>query len=111
MVLSKALNFKNQSGELPRFVSYSTCSVYEEENEKIIRDVIKKDWFKANGWKIVNLSQIIEEVIPKKYRQGIHSINHKDEGINCVRVCPDCGPKGYLNGFFLTLFERVEDAN
>lgn len=29
----------------------------------------------------------------------------KDQG-SSLRICASCGPKNYLNGFFLAIFER-----
>ena len=98
-ILSKALS------DFPsaRFVVYSTCSIYKEENENVVRDVLKKQT--KSGviyWKTVDLSKV-DVGMDKSYGKGLHF----NEELGCLRICASCGPKNYLNGFFLTIFERV----
>lgn len=80
---------------------YSTCSIYEEENENVVRDILKKH---GKSWKTLDLAEI-DIGISKKYLKGFH-FNEGKKG-NSLRICSTCGPKNYLNGFFLTIFERI----
>ena len=82
-----------------RFVVYSTCSIFSEENECVVRDVLKKQ---GKTWKTVDLRDLDSGMSPA-YSKGLHF----DEDLNCLRVCASCGPKNYLNGFFLAIFERI----
>jgi len=82
-------------------VVYSTCSIYQEENEQVLRDVLKKQQSK---WRTVDLSSV-ESGMAGTYARGLHF----DDELRSLRVCGGCGPKNYLNGFFLALFERVEE--
>jgi 16S rRNA C967 or C1407 C5-methylase (RsmB/RsmF family) len=87
-----------------RYVVYSTCSIYAEENENVVRDVLKKQ-NKEGLWRTVDLSQIAQRDlgIDGSYLDGFHF----DKELGCLRICSVCGPKNYLNGFFLAVFERI----
>jgi len=76
-ILAHALNYS----ETVKYVSYSTCSVYQEEDEQIVKDVLKKF---GDKWQIApNLHEIVQKVFkaPKEsskkdemesYTAGIH---------------------------------------
>ena len=52
-ILSKALSdFANSA----RYVVYSTCSIYAEENENVIRDILKQKKEHQKLWRAVDLS-------------------------------------------------------
>ncbi|TNV79132.1 hypothetical protein FGO68_gene6818 [Halteria grandinella] len=101
-ILSKALNEFVNGDEGARFVVYSTCSIYREENEEVVRDVLKRQDGERPRWKTVDLTSV-DAGISKSYNEGFH---WNDE-LGCLRICASCGPKNYLNGFFLTIFERI----
>lgn len=85
---------------------YSTCSIYKEENEEVVRDVMRKQTRDEEGrprWRPVDLTQI-DSGISKSYLNGFHF----NEELCSVRICASCGPKNYLNGFFVTIFERID---
>ena len=69
----------------------------------MVRDVLKKQ---KGKWRSVDLSSIdIGVSESSSYLKGFHF----DEELGGLRVCGGCGPKNYLNGFFLAILERVED--
>ena len=81
---------------------YSTCSIYSEENEQVVRDVLKKQ---KGKWRTFDLAQLdLGMPSESSYLKGFHF----DKELGCLRVCAGCGPKNYLNGFFLAIFERSE---
>jgi hypothetical protein len=55
-------------------------------------------------WQSVDLSQV-DVGLKGSYMKGMHF----NEKLGCLRVCASCGPKNYLNGFFLAIFERVQN--
>ncbi len=68
-----------------------------------MRDVLKKS-SKTPIWKTVDLKDVNVGIRPdSSYMRGFHF----DEELGCLRICGACGPKEYLNGFFLAIFERV----
>ena len=86
-----------------KYVTYSTCSIFPEENEQVVRDTLAKVNKNGVTWRTVNLSQI-DVGVHSSYLKGFHF----SEELGSLRVCGHCGPKNYLNGFFLSIFERVE---
>ena len=88
-----------------RYVVYSTCSIYSEENENVIRDIMKQKKEHHQNWRTVDLSQYVDTLgIRNSYLKGFHF----DSELGCLRICSVCGPKNYLNGFFLAIFERIQ---
>ena len=59
----------------------------------------------GKNWRTVDISEL-DIGISKKYKKGFH-FNEGKAG-NSLRICSTCGPKNYLNGFFLSIFERIE---
>ena len=41
-LLSHALEYANNEKTRLRYVCYSTCSIYKEEDENVVKDVLKK---------------------------------------------------------------------
>ena len=87
-----------------KYVVYSTCSIYQEENEQVIKDILSKKQFRC--WHTVPLNKV-DIGIKGKYKNGFHY----NEELGCMRICGGCGPKNYLNGFFLAIFERNQWIN
>ncbi|KAI7816676.1 S-adenosyl-L-methionine-dependent methyltransferase [Gamsiella multidivaricata] len=105
--VTKAMTFPNV-----RRISYSTCSIYAEENEHVVTTLLRNHW---PQWKLSPRSK----VLPTWHRRGypadvgdIPGLVETDEDrakvADClVRAVPG-GPDGDLmNGFFVACFERV----
>ena len=80
MILKHALKFPS----LKR-VAYSTCSIFEEENEAVVEEVLKQH---GDQFKLIN-------VLPTWERR---TMNNK-----CLRVDPD---KDLTSGFFVAVFKK-----
>ncbi|KAF9156417.1 hypothetical protein BG015_005386 [Linnemannia schmuckeri] len=105
--VSKAMTFPNV-----RKISYSTCSIYAEENEHVVTTLLKKHW---PTWKLTPRAK----VLPTWHRRGypsevcdIPGLVATDEDrakiADCVVRAVPGGPEGDLmNGFFVACFERV----
>ncbi|KAF9411001.1 hypothetical protein BGZ94_001467, partial [Podila epigama] len=105
--VTKAMTFPNV-----RKISYSTCSIYAEENEHVVTTLLKAHWPK---WKLSPRSR----VLPTWHRRGypsevcdIPGLVETDEDraklADCVVRAVPGGPDGDLmNGFFVACFERV----
>ncbi len=75
-------------------IVYSTCSVLEVENERVVADALKKrdDW-------------VLSECLPQWTRRGRHTQGLSVDQADClVRVEPSLGDE--TNGFFVALFVR-----
>ena len=87
--LKHALSFPNV-----RRVTYSTCSVYREENEDVVSDVMKEF---GNSFKLV-------PCVPKWERRGICCEGlTKEQSESLLRVDPE---KDLMGGFFVACFHR-----
>ncbi|KAG0048140.1 hypothetical protein BGZ83_006856 [Gryganskiella cystojenkinii] len=105
--VSKAMSFPNVQK-----ISYSTCSIYAEENEHVVTTLLKKHWPK---WKLCPRSK----VLPTWHRRGypadvcdIPGLVETDEDrarvADCVvRAVPGGLEGDLMNGFFVACFERV----
>ena len=94
-MLLHAMSFTN----VKRIV-YSTCSVHEEENERVVRHVLEK----ANG--AFALKNLFEQV--PYYTRGITKNNYEKHKLHldyCIRMSYDTN---FTNGFFISCFERVD---
>lgn len=71
---------------------YSTCSIYEEENEGVIAEVLHS---------VGDRFQLVKAMPSWKHRgrRGTY-----DFGKMCIRASPE---KDRTNGFFVAVFERV----
>ena len=105
--VSKAMTFPNVQK-----ISYSTCSIYAEENEHVVTTLLRNHW---PHWKLCPRSK----VLPTWHRRGypadvgdIPGLVETDEDrkkiADCVIRAVPGGPEGDLmNGFFVACFERV----
>jgi hypothetical protein len=67
----------------------------------VIRDSLRRH---KGVWRTVTLKDY-DIGIKGSYLPGFHFI----EELGSLRICSACGPKNYLNGFFLTVFERISN--
>ncbi|BGP20629.1 hypothetical protein JCM10213_007165 [Rhodosporidiobolus nylandii] len=96
-IVSHALRFSGA-----RRVVYSTCSVWEQEDEGVVMRVLAKKEFQEAGWRLAPR----EEVLPGWERRGRAEACGGDETIadSMVRCLPEDG----TNGFFVSCFVRDE---
>ncbi|KAG5474418.1 hypothetical protein LSCM1_03200 [Leishmania martiniquensis] len=81
-----------------RTVVYSTCSVHEEENEEVVRQVLDDDRVKARGWQLSN-------IMPKTWKT--RGIERKGDA-HPLRFTIRCDPvTDATNGFYVARFDRV----
>ncbi|GMR36895.1 hypothetical protein PMAYCL1PPCAC_07090, partial [Pristionchus mayeri] len=75
-------------------VVYSTCSVHETENELVVAELLKD----------VPHFRVVEGVLPEWKERGKETYEF---GRHCLRADPS---KTATNGFFVAVFERVEES-
>ncbi|KAF9436104.1 hypothetical protein BGZ76_004813 [Entomortierella beljakovae] len=107
--VTKAMTFPNV-----KKISYSTCSIYAEENEHVVTTLLKNHW---PQWKLSPRSK----VLPTWHRRGyskdvcdIPGLVSTDEDrakvADClVRAVPGGQDGDLMNGFFVACFERVSE--
>ena len=71
-ILTYALSYS-----IAKYVVYSTCSIYEEENEQVVKDILSKQVKYSNvQWKLVDMDSLVNGLkFKKKYLKGIHLVN------------------------------------
>ncbi|AOA62479.1 25S rRNA (cytosine(2278)-C(5))-methyltransferase [Komagataella phaffii CBS 7435] len=85
-------------------LTYSTCSVHPQENERVVVDLLKDSQVQAKGWKLCTR----DEVIPDWNRRGFEEEfstfeNPKELAEGCIRSKPK--EDGGI-GFFVVAFKR-----
>ncbi|BGP43856.1 hypothetical protein JCM10450v2_008055 [Rhodotorula kratochvilovae] len=87
-----------------RRVVYSTCSVWEQEDEGVVMRILAKKEFREMGWRLAPR----DEVMPTWERRGRVEACGGDETIadSLVRCLPEDG----TNGFFVACFVKDETA-
>ncbi|GAA6048783.1 hypothetical protein JCM3770_003964 [Rhodotorula araucariae] len=98
-IVSHALRFAGA-----RRVVYSTCSVWEQEDEGVVMRVLAKKEFRDMGWRLAPR----DDVMPTWERRGRVEACGGDETIadSLVRCLPEDG----TNGFFVACFVKDETA-
>ncbi|GAA5884032.1 hypothetical protein JCM6882_002108 [Rhodosporidiobolus microsporus] len=94
-IVSHALRFAGA-----RRVVYSTCSIWEQEDEGVVMRVLAKKEFQEAGWRLAPR----DEVLPTWERRGRAEACGGDETIadSLVRCLPEDG----TNGFFVACFVK-----
>ena len=90
-VLTHALSFP-----AARRVVYSTCSIHQQENEQVVRDVLQEcgDRFE------------LEHALTSWENRGSHDL--MPEAARCIRAAPD---SDRTNGFFVACFVRKKECD
>ncbi|GAA5997571.1 rRNA (cytosine-C5-)-methyltransferase RCM1 [Rhodotorula paludigena] len=98
-IVSHALRFSGAQR-----VVYSTCSIWEQEDEGVVMRVLAKKEFRDAGWRLAPR----DEVMPTWERRGRVEACGGDETIadSLVRCLPEDG----TNGFFVACFVKDETA-
>lgn len=81
-----------------RTVVYSTCSVHEEENEGVVRQVLEDPRVQARGW---TLSNIMPNTWKTRGRKAAGDVFPLDHTIRCDFV------SDATNGFYVARFDRA----
>eukprot|EP00049_Salpingoeca_infusionum_P025458 m.19481 g.19481 ORF g.19481 m.19481 type:complete len:568 (-) comp8040_c0_seq2:104-1807(-) len=87
-IVTHAMAFPNLKA-----VTYSTCSIHQEENEQVVKAILK-----------LNPHFQLANALPSWPTRG-QSLGDRNDYSLCVRTDP---AKDFTNGFFVALFERKE---
>ncbi|RCI17180.1 hypothetical protein L249_2168 [Ophiocordyceps polyrhachis-furcata BCC 54312] len=91
-------------------VTYSTCSVYAEENERVVMEALKSDVARTRGWRILARGQQVRGM----REWPVRGLKEECEGEaevadGCIRCYKDDG-RGTM-GFFVAAFCRDGDGD
>ncbi|GAA6006644.1 hypothetical protein JCM11491_003129 [Sporobolomyces phaffii] len=98
-ILSHALRFSGA-----KRVVYSTCSIYEQEDEGVVMRILGKKELRNMGWRL----ETRDQVLPTWERRGRVEACGGDQNIanSVVRALPEDG----TNGFFVACFVKVDEG-
>ncbi|RDA83479.1 hypothetical protein CP532_7049 [Ophiocordyceps camponoti-leonardi (nom. inval.)] len=90
-------------------VTYSTCSIYAEENERVVMEALKSDVARARGWRILARERQVRGMREWPVR-GLEKECGGDAEVadGCIRCYKDDG-RGTM-GFFVAAFCRDGDG-
>lgn len=95
-------------------ITYSTCSIHEQENEIVVSRLLKSKISRDRGWKVLPRPEQVEGMRSWKHR-GVRSGLSEENVLSgeeleaCIRCSPDDG-EGTM-GFFVCAFTRVVAAD
>ena len=89
-------------------IVYSTCSIHEEENERVVRHVLEKC---RGSFRLRNLFENVDgsKSPLSSYSRGLVKNNHDKNKLHldyCIRMSYD---RTFTNGFFISCFEKVDE--
>jgi 16S rRNA C967 or C1407 C5-methylase (RsmB/RsmF family) len=76
-----------------KLISYSTCSIYREENEDAIEQILSSE--EGANFELLDLRELVNI---NDYHTGITENTKK-----CLRTCKKCFN---MDGFFVAVFKR-----
>ena len=98
-----------------RRITYSTCSVYEEEDEEVVRKALSSDIAKNRGWRILKRSEQVDglqrwPIRGKREAFERHKLDGELDAAEMADGCIRCekGTKEGTQGFFVAGFIRNE---
>ena len=92
-----------------RKVTYSTCSIYDEENEEVVLAALASDIATERGWRIVRREEQVPGLRAWRTRGKIEACGSSLEDRNIIsEACIRCTPftEGGTQGFFVAAFAR-----
>ncbi|MCJ1396117.1 hypothetical protein MMC18_009006 [Xylographa bjoerkii] len=93
-----------------RKVTYSTCSLYAEENESVVLAALASPTAKGQGWKILLRDKQVDGMKRWEVRGDVAACNGDDDIADaCIRC--NKGTKEGTQGFFVAAFERNQDIS
>lgn len=99
-LLLHAFNFPSA-----RKITYSTCSIHDEENEQVVIKALQSNVAKTRGWHILNREKQVRGMREWPVRGSVQAANgDKTIADACIRSCKDDG-RGVM-GFFVAAFVR-----
>lgn len=98
-------------------ITYSTCSIHEQENEVVVSRVLVSDVARTRGWRVLGRDEQVEGIREWKHRgvkggaESAPDSNNRntlsdEELAACVRCYPDDDEQGTM-GFFVCGFVRA----
>lgn len=98
-------------------ITYSTCSLYAEENEHVVMKALGSSIARERGWQILRRDEQIFGMKAWKIRGNVDAcmVIAKDEDIDIAEVADAClrcekGTKEGTQGFFVAAFVRQIDS-